>query len=594
MLLMCKDVKKAFGHAIILENVSFVMEEKEKVAVVGVNGAGKTTLLKMIAGQEELDFGEIILTKNAKLGYLSQISDLKGHRTTEEEFNSLSHKLEETWGYEYESRLRGMLNGLGFDATQSIQSLSGGQKTKVALAKLLLQEPNLLLLDEPTNHLDMDAIRWLEGFLLSYPKAVLMVSHDRYFMDKTASKIIEISGGKSAVYTGNYSNYVQKRDENHAILERHYASQQKEIKRQEEVIKQLRSFNREKSIKRAESREKMLNKLDRTEKPDAPPEKMGLILQPSKESGQDVLQVKDVAKSFGAGNIFEGISFDIQKGEKIALIGPNGVGKTTLFRMIMGEMQGSGTIQIGSGVMRGYYDQEHQNINPQLSAYQEILDANPKMTTTAIRNALAAFGFKGDDVFKLISTLSGGERGRVALAKMMLATSNFLLLDEPTNHLDIYSKEVLEEALCHYTGTVLYISHDRYFMNRTAQKIIELTPTAAVVYWGNYDYYMEKKQDTALPVPETTQPPPEESAAKINWQKRKEDQAEQRRLKNLLEKTEKEIAKAEERIKQLDELLLTQEVSTNPILANDTYQQKVELEEELLKLYEVWEKNTLL
>lgn len=626
MILALNNVSKSFGTDIILENVSFHIEEKEKTAIVGVNGAGKSTLFKLITGELSLDSGEVIMPKSATMGYFSQsleidstktiyaelltvfepimlieqqLRDMEAqmsHKSGEElenlmsKYSELSHKIEELDGYSYQSRLKGVIKGLGFsdeESAQTINELSGGQKTRVALGKILLKSPDLLLLDEPTNHLDINSLRWLEDFLRSYNGAVVIISHDRYFLDKVAGKVIELENKKAKEYFGNYSYYAEKKIIDREIAYHRYINQQKEIKRQEEVIKKLREFNREKSIKRAESREKQLEKIERISAPESLPDTMKLTINPLKESGNDVLSVDNVSMAFDSTPLFENISFDIKKGEKAALIGPNGIGKTTLFRIILSKLNPvKGSVKLGANVVIGYYDQEQSDLNLNKTIFDEISDTYPDLTITQIRNVLAAFVFTGDDVFKTIGTLSGGEKGRVALAKIMLSNANFLILDEPTNHLDINSKEILEQALRNYEGTVLYISHDRYFINSTASKIVELNKDKAAIYLGNYDYYTEKLAETENTA--QTQETISETETKLDWKKQKEIQAQQRKKENLIKKLENDISETENKISELDNLLASEEVYTNSVRSREIYEEKQVLEEKLMELYEQW------
>ena len=535
MILSCQSICKSFGEKVILNDASFHIEEREKAALIGNNGAGKTTLLRIIMEEISADSGQVVLMKDKKIGYLAQYQEIKGHRTIYEEllstkqyiidmedrmraaeiqmkhasgeelerlmntYTRLTHEFELENGYAYKSELMGVLKGLGFteeDFNKQIETLSGGQKTRVALGKLLISKPDILLLDEPTNHLDMESISWLETYLLNYPGAVFIVSHDRYFLDKVVTKVIEIDAGQVRMYSGNYSAYAEKKAQLRDAQYKAYLNQQREIKHQEAVIVKLKSFNREKSIRRAESREKMLGKIQRIEKPTEVQSQMRLSLEPRVISGNDVLTVEELSKSFPEQTLFTDISFQIKRGERVALIGNNGTGKTTMLKILNDLIPAdSGTFTLGSKVQIGYYDQEHHVLHPEKTIFEEISDAYPTLTETEIRNMLAAFLFTNDDVFKLISSLSGGERGRVSLAKLMLSEANFLILDEPTNHLDIASKEILEEALNSYTGTVLYVSHDRYFINQTATRILELTNQAVVNYIGDYDYYLEKKEE---------------------------------------------------------------------------------------------------
>lgn len=627
MILALNNVSKAFGTDVILKNISFHIEEKEKLAIVGVNGAGKSTLFKIITGELSLDSGEVIMPKSATMGYFSQSLEIDSSKTIYgelltvfepimlmeqqlrdmeaqmshksgdqleklmEKYSELSHKMEEMDGYSYQSRLRGVIKGLGFsdeESSQTINQLSGGQKTRVALGKILLKAPDILLLDEPTNHLDIDSLRWLEDFLRSYKGAVVIISHDRYFLDKVVGKVIEIENKKAKEYFGNYSYYAEKKIVDREIEYHRYINQQKEIKHQEDVIKKLREFNREKSIKRAESREKMLDKIERIDAPENLPDKMRLEIKPVKESGNDVLSVDNVSMAFDGVPLFDNISFDIKKGEKTALIGPNGIGKTTLFKIILSRLEAKGgSVKLGSNVVIGYYDQEQSDLNLNKTIFDEISDAYPDLTITQIRNVLAAFVFTGDDVFKTIGSLSGGEKGRVALAKIMLSNANFLILDEPTNHLDINSKEILEQAIQCYTGTVLYISHDRYFINSTATKIVELNKDKATIYLGNYDYYTEKlKENEIVKIEEVKSI---ETETKLDWKKQKEIQAQQRKKDNRIKKIEKEIEETENKIDELDNLLATEEVYTNSMRSREIYEEKESLEEKLMELYEKFE-----
>ncbi len=630
MLMACKSIQKHFGVDPVLKDITFQMNEKDKAAVVGVNGAGKTTLFKILTGELTADRGELFRSKDSTLGYLAQNMNILGENTIFAEmltvftslqnleseirtmelamgtatgstlekmmaqYAALQHSFEEQNGYGYQSQIRGVLKGLGFseeEFDQPIYQLSGGQKTRVALGKLLLIQPSILLLDEPTNHLDIAAIEWLENFLRSYPGAILIISHDRFFLDQIVKKVIDIENGKSAVYEGNYSFFAKHKEINREIQLKQFLDQQKGIKRQEQVIEKLRSFNREKSIKRAESREKLLEKVERLEKPEEISAKMKLHLTPRLTSGQDVLHVENMAKSFDGCPLFEQVSFDIKKQEKIALLGPNGIGKTTLFRILMGQIPSDcGITRFGSNVKIGYYDQEQQNLSLEKTIIEEISDTYPTLTQTVIRNTLAAFLFTGDDVFKPISALSGGEKGRVSLAKLMLSGSNLLFLDEPTNHLDMYSKEILEDALNQYEGTILYISHDRYFINRTATKILELSPTGMTQYIGDYSYYVEKKQQSSLIVEATQSKADEDTGStKEEWLRKKEDQAKEKRRQTQIERIEADIGKTEKKIKDIDDLLCLQEVYSDPLKAQEAYDEKSRLETDLEELYTNWD-----
>jgi len=629
MILACNNIKKSYGANTVIENISFNIEEKEKVAIVGVNGAGKSTLFKIITGEINFDNGNIIIPKDIEVGYFSQNIEIDSSKTIYEEmltvfeyiiniennmriieqkmsfskdkelenlmlqYSSLSHKLEESDGYQYKSRIKGVIKGLGFkdnEFNQPINQLSGGEKTRVALGKLLLKSPKLLLLDEPTNHLDIDSIQWLEDFLKSYTNSVIIISHDRYFLDKIVTKVIEIENKKSSVYFGNYSYYANKKEVDREIELKHYINQQKEIKKQEEAIKKLRSFNREKFIKRAESKEKALNRIELINKPENLPDKINFELKPKIESGNDVLIVSELEKSFDNEILFKNVSFEIKKGEKVALIGPNGVGKTTLFRIILEKIKSDGgTTKLGTGVTIGYYDQEHQNLDDEKTIFDEISDAFPKLTNTEIRNVLAAFVFTGDDVFKKISSLSGGEKGRVSLAKIMLSNANFLILDEPTNHLDINSKEILENALRKYRGTYLYISHDRYFINNTAKKILELSKNGINTYLGNYDYYIEKIQQKKTENKDKNNILETDSENKLDWKKQKEEQSQQRKKENQIKKIENEIEILEQKINEINEKSALEEIYTNPFKSKEIFDLKNVYEKKLSELYLKWE-----
>lgn len=630
MILACNHIHKSFITDVILDDVTFHIEEKEKIALIGMNGTGKTTLFRIISNQLEADSGQIIKGKNCTIGYLPQHVSIHSDKTVYDElltvfdhliemeeelrqmekliskanpevldqlvkdYDLLRESFEDQQGYMYKSLIRGVLSGLGLsdDAyDKPISILSGGQKTRVALAKLLLQNPTVLLLDEPTNHLDIAAIEWLEGFLRGYNGAAIIISHDRYFLDRIVTKVVELEHKRAAVYEGDYSFFIKEKAVRKESEEKNYNNQQREIKRQEQVIDKLRQFNREKSIKRAQSREKQLDKIERVEKPLGDSEGMRLTLKPQIQSGHDVLDAKDLAKSFGDLDLFEGLNFQIKRGDKIALVGPNGIGKTTLFRIFMGTVEPSyGQVTLGTNVLIGYYDQEHQTLNESATIIEEIQDAFPEAKTGHIRNVLAAFLFTGDDVFKLISTLSGGEKGRVSLAKIMLSKANFLLLDEPTNHLDIQSKEILETALQDYEGTVLYISHDRYFINKTATKVLEMSATSMDTYLGNYDYYTEKKLEIRE---ESLEESPVISDSKDQWLRSKELQAHVRRLENQLAQTEEAIHKVEDSLTFIEEQLCLEEVYTDPKKSEAHVKKKNDLEKQLENLYIDWEADSL-
>ena len=637
MILACQNINKAFGTNVILKDASFHIEEKEKAAIVGINGAGKSTLLKIIMKQIPADSGEVILAKDRTIGYLAQheavssgntiyeellevkqdIFELERHiRTLElqmksqsggeleqtlELYNRLNTEFEQKNGYACKSEIVGVLKGLGFtedEFSKQVDTLSGGQKTRVALGKLLLAKPDLILLDEPTNHLDMQSIAWLENFLINYSGAVIIVAHDRYFLNRVVSKVIEIDHAKATTFLGNYSAYSEKKAQLRDCQLKAWMNQQRESKHQQEVIDKLKSFNREKSIKRAESREKMLEKMEVLDRPDTEVQELKLSLEPRFPSGNDVLRVEGLAKSFGDHTLFTDLDFEIKRGERVALIGNNGTGKTTILKIINELLAAdAGSFTLGSKVCIGYYDQEHHVLHMEKTLFEEISDDYPTLTNTEIRNVLAAFLFTGDDVFKRISDLSGGERGRVSLAKLMLSEANFLILDEPTNHLDILSKEILEQALNRYTGTVFYVSHDRYFINQTATRILELTGNTLVNYIGNYDYYLEKKDElTKIYVPSATEEETAslpsssaETAGKLTWQQQKEEQARIRKRQNELKKTEDRIHVLEVRDKEIDELMMQEEVFTNVAKCVELNKEKTAVNEELEQLYEHWE-----
>lgn len=635
MILACHGISKAFEEKIIVDNGSFHIEDHEKAALVGPNGAGKSTILKMIVGELPTDSGNVILTRGKTLGYLAQhqnmdssnsiydeVKSAKAHliameeqlRSIELEMKDLSgselnsrmetyHRLtaafERENGYAYESEITGVLKGLGFqedEFSRPVATLSGGQKTRVSLGKLLLSKPDILLLDEPTNHLDLNSITWLETYLLNYTGAALIVSHDRYFLNRIVTKVIEIEAGQVMTYLGNYSDFSYKKKQLREARLKEYLNQQQEIKHQEAVIEKLRSFNREKSIKRAESREKMLNKIERIEKPQEINTDIHLTLTPSVVSGNDVLSIEHLSKAFPPQQLFSDVSFEIKRGEHVAIIGDNGTGKTTFLKILNGLVEADqGSFTLGTNVHIGYYDQEHHVLHMEKTIFDEISDDYPSLTNTEIRNMLAAFLFTGDDVFKLIGDLSGGERGRVSLAKLMLSEANFLVLDEPTNHLDIASKEILEHALNDYTGTLLYVSHDRYFINQTATRILDLVNQKFVNYIGNYDYYLEKKEElTAAYTSNVTVSDSSSSASapsenKLSWQEQKEAQAKERKRQNELRKTEERITALEERDSEIDQLMMKEEIFTNTVKCQELAQEKATIAEELYELYEKWE-----
>lgn len=634
MILSCNNISKSFGTDVIIKSCSFNIEDHEKAAIVGINGAGKSTLLKIITGIEPADTGLVTLAKDKTLGYLSQQQNLNSDNTIYDEllsvkqyildmeaqlrsienqmksaddtaletlmkkYSDLNHEFELNNGYAYKSEITGVLKGLGFaeeDFTLNVNTLSGGQKTRVALGRLLLSKPDIILLDEPTNHLDMETISWLENYLLNYSGAVLIVAHDRYFLDKIVSKIIELDNGNATVFSGNYTDYASKKAILRNMQLKEYLNQQREIKHQEEVITKLKQFNREKSIKRAESREKMLNKMEFVDKPEILNDKMDIKLEPNVISGNDVLTVDNLTKGFDGTVLFDNICFQIKRGERVALIGSNGTGKTTILKLINGIIPAdSGSIYLGAKVNIGYYDQEHHVLDPDKTIFDEIRDAYPDLNNTQIRNTLAAFLFTNEDVFKYIKDLSGGERGRVSLAKLMLSNANFLILDEPTNHLDITSKEILENALNSYTGTVLFVSHDRYFINSTATRIIELANKTVVNYIGNYDYYLEKKDILgAKPITNNTSKSSSSAISKLNWQEEKVKQAQQKKIKNEIKRTEERMALIEAEIEELDNMYADPAISSDTAKLMEIHTRKEALSKELDELYDKWGELTL-
>ena len=570
MILNVSMLSKAYVGKTVLKDVSFHLEDKEKAAIVGINGSGKTTLLRCILGIEEADEGSIAFSKEKKMDYLAQ-----------------QHADIETENEDYDT-------------------LSGGQKTRKRLEEILQEKPDLLILDEPTNHLDIGSIQWLEKVLKRYDGAVLLVSHDRYFLDKIVTKVIDLERGKVRMYQGNYSAYAEKKRQLREAEWKAFQNQQAEIKHQEAVIEKLKQFNREKSIKRAESREKMLGKVERLEKPEELENEMKLLFSPRESSGNDVLMAKELGKSYDGRRLFSHGTFSLQRGEHVALIGDNGTGKTTLLKILNGLIQADeGEFRLGSKVKIAYYDQEHAVLHMEKTLFEEIQDTYPEMNNTKVRNVLAAFLFTGDDVYKRIQDLSGGEQGRVSLAKLMLSDANFLILDEPTNHLDIQGKEVLEEAIRNYEGTVLYVSHDRYFINKTATRIIELFSNRFDNYIGNYDYYIEKKEDVRaygdslqkdkMPLeaidPEEAQRLEEKESKRLDWENQKELSAKRRKWQNALQKAEEKIAKLEERKEELTASM--EEVGSDVGRLMEIHREQEAIEKELEEQYAIWEESSL-
>ena len=631
MILSCNHISKSYGVETILNDCSFFINDNEKAAIVGNNGAGKSTIMKIIMGELLPDEGNVIIGKDKTIGYLAQYQDLGSDTTIYEEvksvkqnlidmeqklleyekemakvsgdelsklietYTNLEHRFQLLNGYSYKSEIEGVIKGLGFtedDFNKSVGNLSGGQKTRVALCKLLLEKPDIIMLDEPTNHLDLNSIKWLETYLLNYNGAVLIIAHDRYFLDKIVSKVIEIENHKAHVYSGNYSDFAVKKQELRVATMNAYLKQQSEIKHQEEVIAKLRSYKQEKFYKRAESREKQLEKIDIIEKPEELKNNMTIKLEPDIVSGNDVLSVENLEKSYNT-LLFKNISFEIKRGEHVAIIGDNGTGKTTILKIINGLVDAdSGMIKLGTNVHIGYYDQEQHNLTDENTLFEEIANSYPNMTNTKIRNTLAAFMFTGEDVFKRVSDLSGGEKGRLSLAKLMLSEANLIILDEPTNHLDMASKEILENAINNYTGTVLYVSHDRYFINQTASRILELTNTKLINYLGNYDYYEEKKEEltaTFAPKEEKAKAEKTTSSNKQDYLERKAEAARIRKLKNDISKVEEKIKKYEDRLNELDEMVADPSVSTNSAKLNEIGKEQNEISDKLDKLMEEWE-----
>ena len=632
MILNVANVSKAYDGKDVLREVSFHIEEREKAALVGVNGAGKSTLLKIIMNLEDADAGSTVLSKDSRIGYLAQHQEISGDCTIYEQllsvkkellelsrkiresehnmaslsgdaldeemkrYASMTEAFERNGGYAYRSEVTGVLKGLGFseeDFSKKLKTLSGGQKTRVALGELLLTAPDIILLDEPTNHLDMHSIEWLETYLINYSGAVLIVSHDRYFLNRVVTKVIEIERGTARTYAGNYDEFSKKKEALRKAAYAAYVNAQREREHQEAVIAKLKQFNREKSIKRAESREKLLEKMEVVEKPITEDEQILFHFVPSVISGNDVLTVEDLAKSFRGHTLFSHLSFELKKGEHVALIGDNGTGKSTLLKILNGVVESDeGEFTYGTNVLSAYYDQEMHVLDSSKTIFDEISDAYPAMNNTQIRTRLAAFLFTDDDVFKRIGDLSGGERARVSLCKLMLSNANLLMLDEPTNHLDIQSREVLESAIRAYEGTVLCVSHDRYFINRTADRILDLTHNHLLNYIGNYDYYVEKKEDVErayLPQMKETSVSLGPSTAKLDWQAQKESEAKKRKQQSDLKRLEQKIEALETESLEIDGLFEDPDIATDADRLTELSTRKAEIAEELEEAYRAWE-----
>ena len=636
MVLSTANISKSFAGETLIEDADILINEGEKAALVGINGSGKTTFLKIVAGEMSPDSGIVTFAKNTSFAYLKQINNIDTDLTIEEElttvikpildmeerflklqeeiskanekeleslyaeYDRLQHALELNDAYMAKSKLTGILKGLGFieeEFSRKVSTLSGGQKTRVYLAKILLTEPDIILLDEPTNHLDLSSIEWLESYLNNYKKAVLIVSHDRYFLDKIVTKVIDIDNKKVETYNGNYTEFIKKKKELKESAMRAYLNREAQIKRQEEVIEKLKSFNREKSVKRAESRQKALDRIERIDKPTEERSDMDLFFSQSIESGKDVLHIEGLSKSFGHRKLFENVNIDVKRGEHIAILGDNGTGKTTLLKILNNLTEpDSGYIHFGTNVSIAYYDQEHQVLDRNKTIFDEIHDEHPDMNNTEVRNVLASFLFTGDEVFKPISSLSGGERGRVSLAKIMLSTANLIILDEPTNHLDITSKEILENAIREFEGTVIYVSHDRYFINQTATRILYLKDNKFYNYIGNYDYYLEKKSDVESSFIYATEEDDtvksddnSESDTKLNWKSAKEDRAKLKKRQNAIKRCEDKISILEKDLSYIEEEFLKEENQSDAVKLHALQLKKEEIEPELEELYSLWE-----
>ena len=633
IVLSCKDIHKSYGIDVILDKITFNINEGDKVGLIGANGIGKSTLFKILTGQLEPDMGEMFIDRNSKVGYLSQHLSLESNNNIysetmlvfqdlldlENKIKELEIKMNEPYdisnpdyhdrvirdytlsselydnrgGYTFRGEINRVLKGLGFteeDFEKPIDILSGGQKTRVALCKLLLTKPDILLLDEPTNHLDLEAIQWLEDYLKAYKGTMVIISHDRFFLDSVTNRTLEMLSGRVDSYNSSYTGYIDLKKKNYEIQLKAYALQQTEIKRQEDIIEKYRSFNREKSIKAAESRQKALDKIERVVAPEKEGKASKIQFETEIKSGNDVLYLENLSKRYGDKLLFQNLNMDIKRGERLALIGENGRGKTTLFRIIMDKVQSdTGIKSLGKNVFIGYYDQEQSNLNEEKTIIDEVWDAFPEMTTTELRNALAAFLFRGDDVFKKISALSGGEKCRINLLKLMLSKSNFLLLDEPTNHLDIMSREALEDAILDYDGTILLISHDRYFLNKVINKIYELTVDEAKLYLGNYSYYMEKRKNPLKFAQEEELEGKTKTQIQLDKKKKKELEKQEKQKANEVKNLEATISKLEESLTAFEEELCLEEVYTNPTRSEEVNKSIVATKAQLDELYATWE-----
>ncbi|CAK7024656.1 ABC-F family ATP-binding cassette domain-containing protein [Tissierella sp.] len=629
LVLSCSNITKTYVIDTILDSLSFTVEDGDKIGVIGLNGSGKTTLFNILSGEIQQDSGDIYIQKDIKIGYLKQHTKIESNKTVfdeclevflplikmEENLRTLEHEISSESasgtteklnilmdeyahmsekflslnGYGYKSEIKGILKGLGFneeDMEKEVNVLSGGQKSRLSLAKLLLKKPDILLLDEPTNHLDIEAIDWLEKFLKDYKGAALIISHDRYFLDNVVNRIFHIENLKLNIYNTNYTNFMTRRKKELEIYKKHFEDQQKEIKRQEEIISRFMNYGGSRYIKQAQSRQKILDKMKIMTKP-TDQKKTRIRFEPRIKSGRDVLRVESLEKSFGEFRLLKDINFNIYRGEKVGLIGANGIGKTTLFKIILGRIpKDNGNINIGHHVVSGYFDQEMKSLNLDKTIIDEIWDENPTFDHYQIRTILSQFMFIGDDIFKEISDLSGGEKGRLSLLKLMLSNANFLLMDEPTNHLDIDSKEVLEEAILDYDGTLFVISHDRYFLNRVTDKILDLTSEGIKEYLGNYNYYLEKKNE--LLYVEDEDDGKTKTQIKLEKRREKELEKEERAKRKEISDVEKRIAEEECKLEELDNLLCDPLIYEIPEKIVELTKKREKIQLQLDDLYDEW------